>query len=1132
MSKAKVQLNAAQREAVEYLEGPLLVLAGPGTGKTQLLSEKVAYILQNTDTNPENILCLTFTESGAANMRERLKGEIHADALKVNIGTYHAFGREILAQYQRYAESYTRVLDAAIDEVSQYKIVRELLEELPAYDILRGDSVKDVIAVISEAKAAGLTAADLAKVAEQNMADAEVIAGAISPLLQNVVPRKFRESYTNAYAPIYQVLQNYAQAAPILGRIERSIAGMTRDLAAAIEEAEASEKIKPLTQWKDDYFEKDENGNYRLRDRAANKKLQSVAAVMAQYQKYLEEHGLYDFDDMIEEAARVLATDEGFKLSLEERYQFIMLDEFQDTNPSQFAIVKRLTDYEKPLIMAVGDDDQAIYEFQGALSSNLTDFQEHYGAKVVTLTENYRSTQEILDFAREVIRQADDRFADKELKAQRPAPAQSQIRRVEFAGADAEYAFVAEEIAQLIRAGVPQSEIAVIAYKRKYFEPLLPYLKRFPEIKIAYERRDDLLEDPQIHQILTILGYVDDVAHERKPSEQLMEILSFPMFGLPALEVVKIAGKARKEHENLLEVLAEADDQEFAAAREMRATAKWLAELASMVYNEPLDVVINAVVAKMEARWGARGELRLTGVEAAEEKTGEKAREKVTDAARGGESGGTSGERADEAAADRVFGGEAYEKYVFYENLASLLGKVKQHCGEKALRVADLLEMVRDYEEAEMMLTGASPYRDADEAVQILTAHKAKGLEFQYVFIISADHTAWGKGKGNNNLLALPRNVAQIRHTGTTDSERLRVLYVALTRAKEGLVITNALNDFNGKAPDRLEYLQEFTDEAGKVCSPFLPTREVELRYEAGAPEVRERNTRSWLERYRPNSPAMREIYRERVHEWRMSASALTSFIDVVYAGPREFFKNYLMRAPQEPETEALAFGDLVHKTFEAVTTKGLTDEEAVGFYLEELAKKDLPAATLRQIRERGTEGLGKALAAFGTILRQGRAEVDLAPEKLVIEGVPVTGKIDHIIVDEAAQTLEVFDFKTGNYHAGKWQSHQTLFKYMLQLEFYRLLLGASAEFGKYRVERAHILFVTPDRDGEVHDKVYEYNAADEAKLVELMKAVYQLVTSLRFLEDEEILVKANPSKGLKDIRQFIELLVAKSREV
>ena len=112
-------LNAKQKEAVEYLEGPLLVLAGPGTGKTQLLSEKVAYILENTDTSPENILCLTFTESGTTNMHERLKSIIGPVATKVNINTYHAFGSEILAYYKNYSESSTKSLNLKSSKTSR-----------------------------------------------------------------------------------------------------------------------------------------------------------------------------------------------------------------------------------------------------------------------------------------------------------------------------------------------------------------------------------------------------------------------------------------------------------------------------------------------------------------------------------------------------------------------------------------------------------------------------------------------------------------------------------------------------------------------------------------------------------------------------------------------------------------------------------------------------------------------------------------------------------------------------------------------------------------------------------------------------------------------------------------------------
>ena len=587
-------LNAKQKEAVEYLDGPLLVLAGPGTGKTQLLSEKVAYILKNTDTNPENILCLTFTDSGANNMRERLKSIIGKDAMKVNIGTYHAFGSEILAQYKNYSDNYDRKLDAAIDEVTQFKIIKTIQDELPSRDILKGDNIKDIISVISEAKSAGLSSVDLLKVAEQNIEDSKILSEAISPLLKNVVPRVFKESYENAYRPIYELLKDYDEIPPILGTVERSIAGLARDLKVAMIDAESSEKIKPLSDWKDKYFEKNEKDNYRLKDRVANKKLASIAQVMTSYEMYLKKHGLYDFDDMIEEAVKVLKDDVGFKLTLAERYQFIMLDEFQDTNPSQFMIVKALTDYEKPMIMAVGDDDQAIYEFQGALSSNLTDFQKYYNANVIPLIENYRSTQEILDFSRNIINQAPDRFADKELVAHKTAPSKSQIYRYEFESSDMEYGFIADKVAELVKSGVKQNEIAIISYKTKYFEPLLPYLKSHEEIKISYEKRDDLFENEKIHEVLTMARLIYEIANEKKPTVQILEVLSYPFFDLPILDVIKSVEQARANHKVIFEYLAESENPKI------KEVINSFAKLVVKSFVEPLNIILNELVSWMK----------------------------------------------------------------------------------------------------------------------------------------------------------------------------------------------------------------------------------------------------------------------------------------------------------------------------------------------------------------------------------------------------------------------------------------------------------------------------------------------------------------------------------------------------
>lgn len=1077
-------LNAKQKEAVEYLDGPLLVLAGPGTGKTQLLSEKVAYILKNTDTNPENILCLTFTETGAANMCERLKSIIGKDGGKVNIGTYHAFGTDILLQYKNYAEDYDRKLDSAIDEVTQFKIVREIQSDLPGRDILRGDNVKDIISVISSAKSAGLSAEDLQKIAEQNLEDSKVLSDVISPLLQNIVPRNFNESYDKAYKPIYNILLNYTEMDPILPTVERSIAGLARDLKNAAVEAESTGKIKPLSSWKDKYFEKDEKGNYRLKDRVANKKLLSLARVMAAYDKYLKEGGLYDFDDMIQEAVRVLKTDQGFRLTLQERYQFIMLDEFQDTNPSQFAIIKQLTDYEKPMIMAVGDDDQAIYEFQGALSTNLTDFQAHYTANVIPLIENYRSTQEILDFSRKIINQAPDRFADKELFAHKTSPAKTQIHRHEFLSSDMEYDFIAREISKLIKSGVKQSDIAIISYKTKYFMPLLPYLKFHSEIKIAYEKRDNLFEDEAIHEILTLARFVYEIKNEIKGGVSLLEILAYPFFELPMLEVIKLAGQARKDRKAMFEVLATSENTKI------QEVAKFLADLTAKSFTEPLEIILDYIIGATELN-NYRSPLL-----------------------------------------EYYTKDDEYGAFMLYENLASLRGKLRKHFGEKSLKLDDLVAMVDDYEAAEMTLNKTSPYKDADDAVQVLTAHKAKGLEFEYVFIISADHVAWGKGKGNNNLLALPKNLMQIRHTGTTDGEKLRILYVALTRAKSTLYITSSLHDFNDKSPDRLEYFEEYTD-GDTVISPLIPAGKVDCHYDASASDSSEvteaGRLKQWLAPYAKLTPDMKVIYQDRVANWRMSASSLTSFIDIVYAGPVEFFKRQVLRAPQEPETEALAFGDLVHKTFEMVTNSGISDEKAVEYFLAELEKKDLPQEILQKIREKGPEDLSISLKNFGKILRQGKAEVNLAPEKLSIDGVPVTGKIDHILIDDDTKTIEIYDFKTGGYHKEKWRSHATLYKYMLQLGFYKLLLNNSPTYRKYKVERAHILFVTPDKDDEVYDKIYEFNDDDEKELLELMKTVYGSISTLEFINDPEIFRPADNNLGIKDIKNFIALLLAKS---
>ncbi len=1082
-------LNKAQKEAVEYLSGPLLVLAGPGTGKTQLLSSKVEYILKNTDANPESILCLTYTDPGAQNMRDRLFSMVGSAAAKVHIHTYHAFGSTILAEYKNYATEFDRNLDSVIDGVIQYKIIKSIQDSLNTFDILKSANTSDLIETISSAKNARLTGTDLEKIAKDNIETTERLNPLLNEHLKNIVPRmKFDVGVAEVYQPIMETLAAETSTTPIAGNIEKEANTLLYELSSIIKTEQEKDKpsISPLTKWKRDRFELDENGDYRLSNRVANKKLLSLAHVMQQYEKYLEETGLYDFADMIEQSIKILKTDQGFKLTLQERFQYILLDEFQDTNTAQAELIFLLTDYEKPNIMAVGDDDQAIYAFQGANVSNIIDYQQHYNAKVITLLENYRSQSEILETSYRIHEQITESFAKargiiKKLVAKKEGKA--QVARHEFLESSAEHHFVAEEIHNLVKSGVSQKQIAVITPKHKYVMPLLPYLKAYPEINIAYEKRDNLFEDDKIHQILTLSRFIYELSLSKNPAALLLEILSFPFFEINPISAVSAVSRIQKKP--ALDYLRESEDEK------LKNIGNFLAKLTTLAANTPLELFLDYLVGTAEYEKGKKSAF-LEYYSKAE---------------------------------------DSYSTFELYENLSVLREAIIKHTTAKSPKLKDLIVFVDDYESANAPLVNTSPYQDSADSVQILTAHKSKGLEFEYVFIIATDDRSWGNAKGNNSMLVLPQNLVPIRHTGTTEDECLRLFFVALTRAKSHLYMTNSKKDFSGKAPARLQYLAEY-EKDDKIISPYLPAgfQEVEKHY-TNLPEdelLSDLKT-SWVSSYVRPDGNLKEILLKRLENYALSATDLTSFIDISYSGPQVFYKNRILRAPDESYSKSLTFGNLVHATFEKVTNEKLSDEDALKFYESELENASVPEEDTEELRERGLGTLKASLKKFGNLLRDenARAEVNLYHDHLSLGDIPLTGKIDHIHINKDAKTIEIYDFKTSGFKDNKWDSHPTLYKYKLQLGFYKLLLNLSPEFKNYKIEKAHILFVVPDDEATVHDKVYEYNDADEELLKELIKNVYRHVKTLDFISDKRLFIEPDSNKGLKDIKGFIKLLLS-----
>ncbi|MBQ3294080.1 ATP-dependent helicase, partial [Candidatus Saccharibacteria bacterium] len=828
----------------------------------------------------------------------------------------------------------------------------------------------------------------------------------------------------------------------------------------------------------------------------------------------LVREGLFDFADMIEQAIAILKKDKGFRLTLSERFQYILLDEFQDTNPSQFEIIKLLTDYESPNVMAVGDDDQAIFEFQGADASNLLTFQQYYHAKVINLEENYRSNQEILDFSRHTADQIEDSFAkhqnvNKNLKAFKGTGA--TIERHEFLTADSEYDFVTQRIEQLIKRGVPQKEIAIITPKHKYIAPLLPYLKESGNINIAYEKKDNLLEDPRLAEILTLARFVYDLSQGKNVSSRLLEILSFPFFNIDPATAIMNVSRAKADHRAALDYLIKSDSPE------LRDLGNWLAKLALLSFDTPLELMLDYLVGTVAVKLPA------------DLKDGETSKE-------GALLRGFKEFRSPFIAYYDAEQGE-YETFELYENLAVLKNAILSHAKVQNPRLKDLILLLDDYTAAGAALMNSSPYRDSDDAIQIVTAHKSKGLEYEYVFLIATDNMSWGKAKGNNNMLVLPKNVIQIRHTGATEDERLRLFFVAVTRAKSTLIMTNSLKDFAGKSPARLDYLEEYEDPESKdIISPFVG--KVTTHYE-DMNEIRKTVDlrKSWRTAYTKLTPELRPILLERMQNYLLSPSDLTSFIDISYGGPMAFYQNRILRAPQEPATGSMLLGTLIHSAFEKITkataaNKELTNDEVIAEYRKEAEATDLEDKEIKYLLEKGEAALKISLDTFKDILRDknARAEVNLFSEHPEIGGVPAIGIIDHMSINEEAKTIEVYDFKTGKYDKKKWGSVNTLYKYSLQLGMYKLMLESCPSFKKYKVTKGHILFVTPDDEGKVYDKELDFDKdLDEKELVALCQAVYKQATTLAFLDDEELKVESDKSAGMPEIRRFIELLLAKT---
>lgn len=432
------KLNQAQKQAVETIYGPVIVLAGPGSGKTQILSMRIGQILQITDTLPSSILCLSFTEAAASNMRKRLHSLIGPQAHQVAFHTFHSFGSEIINQHPEHF--FFGASFAPVDEIGQYQILRQIFKSLPWNNPLSSYSedhdysyLSDSLDAIQRLKQGGISEVDFSQILSLNRQFLQEVNEISKPEFELDISKKNLETWPQFYYNFVNIASKFILQAknygytwlkvyPILAEtmlLEIELANQQIQ-AENSQELDVKPNTKTITKWKNSNLEKDRNNQSIFKEYSKLDKQEALIEIYTKYQKELFKQGLYDFADMLMQVVNKLEDKEKPELAfnLQEKYQYILVDEFQDTNGVQLRLLLNLLNSNildfQPNVLVVGDDDQAVYKFQGANIQNLWKFQENFPkSEQIALSLNYRSDQDILDVASQVISQASQRFSEQ-----------------------------------------------------------------------------------------------------------------------------------------------------------------------------------------------------------------------------------------------------------------------------------------------------------------------------------------------------------------------------------------------------------------------------------------------------------------------------------------------------------------------------------------------------------------------------------------------------------------------------------------------------------------------------------------------------------------------------------------------
>ena len=987
------KLNKEQKEAVDTLEGPVMVVAGPGTGKTEVLTMRVANILKQEKAVPEKILALTFTESGVVSMRRRLVELVGQDAYRVEISTFHGFANRII---RNYPDHFPNIIGAvSIVEIDQVSIMREIIDTLPGLKDLRpfGERyhyLKNILHAIEELKRQGIT------------------------------PEKFSEIVVAAKKEFYE----------------------NPDLINASGKFEGKMKTKYLSPAK--HVER----NLELAD------------VYAAYQKSLAANKFYDYSDMIMQVAQALEKNEDLLRELQDAYDYFLVDEHQDTNDAQNKIVeliadrgsgianrvstvkvpKRLypiPDTRYPNLFVVGDEKQAIFRFQGASLENFNHFKKLYSdVKLISLRNNYRSTQAILNAAEQVSPR------DAELTA-KAGHAEVPAHLVVLSSPDVEYYFIAQKIKELLKAKTAAEEIAVLYRDNRDVAPLARMLER-EKIAFTIESDQDVLSDDEIKKLMRILRAVQKFGND----VALAEALHVDFLGIPPIDVYKLSSFAAKKRIKLYEVLRSEVLLREAGIESVAACQKFFANLSAW---------------KRAAKNAGAGEAFSAIV---------------------------YGSGFIEAILNNPSATEKIAKlHALFDLLKSFIERKKNYTLDDFFTYLDLMEEHGVAVKSKDMVR--LPGR-----VRLMTAHRSKGLEFDVVFIMNAVDKKWGS-RFHRESIRLPRAIYRDMGQVTSDKEddidddadERNVFYVALTRARKELFVSLSKMDREGKEQLPTQFIAELKED---LLEPYpveayeraFAAHRTEIEFApiaARTPELKDKEFLNalfaaqgisvtalnnylkcpWQYFYRnlvriPEAPNKHLSFGNAIH------GALKSYFDA-FAEGEEQGKHYLVQRFEEE----LAHEPIPEDEYEEALAKG---------------RKALPAFYDEYHADWSPRALNEARIA----------------EITVADGTLVNGKLDRVEFLDNDQ-VRVIDYKTGraktrNEVEGKTKDADG--DYKRQLVFYKLLLDKE---GKHTMSDGVIQFIEPDERGKFHREEFSIAPAEVNELEQQIIAVAAEIKNLTF---------------------------------